>query len=175
MSFLGIETLGGARMIELLNEADPRMSEIRTAQAFVDLINRCIATIEDEVGQQVNRGTLITLVMQWWDSIGRDSIDARMIELLDEIDARMIELLDEMGLRVSEVKILADFDDFVKRCIASEDEVGQQVHRDPMTFLVMQWRDSTFLAMQWRDSIGGGIRLEGRTNDPNKGKAGHSQ
>ncbi len=103
------------------------------------MINRCIATIEDEVGQQVNRGTLITLVMQWWDSI----------------DARMIELLDEMGLRVSEVKILADFDDFVKRCIASEDEVGQQVHRDPMTFLVMQWRDSTFLAMQWRDSIGG--------------------
>ncbi len=73
MPFDGIDTLGGARMIELLDEADPRVSEIRTAQAFVDLINQCIASIEDEVGQQVNRGALTFLAMQWRDSIGRQN------------------------------------------------------------------------------------------------------
>ncbi len=69
----GIDALEGLRMIELLNEADPRMSEIRTAQAFVDLINRCIAAIEDEVGQQVHRGAMTALAMQWRDSIGRQN------------------------------------------------------------------------------------------------------
>lgn len=69
----GIDALEGSRMIELLDEADPRVSEIRTASAFVDLINRCIASIEDQVGWQVHRGALTFLAMQWRDSIGRQN------------------------------------------------------------------------------------------------------
>ena len=69
----GIDALEGSRMIELLDEADPRVSEIRTASAFVDLINRCIASIEDQVGRQVHRGALTFLAMQWRDLIGRQN------------------------------------------------------------------------------------------------------
>ena len=70
-TFTDIDEPEDRRMIELLDEADPKVSEIRTAEAFVTLINRCTASIEEEVGREVHRGRLTFVAMQWRDSIGR--------------------------------------------------------------------------------------------------------
>ena len=65
----GIRKAVGHRMVELLDET--RVKKIRTAKGFVRRINQYIATIESEVGQQVHRGALTFLAMEWRDSIGR--------------------------------------------------------------------------------------------------------
>ena len=59
-------------MVELLGEENPRVKDIWTAKDFVRLINRCIESIENEAGQQVHRGALTALAMEWRDSIGRN-------------------------------------------------------------------------------------------------------
>ena len=69
----GICESEGQRMLELLDEANPRVSDIRYANDFVGLINRCIATIESEAGVETHRGALTFVAMQWRDSIGRMS------------------------------------------------------------------------------------------------------
>lgn len=70
--FDGIDESTGQRMVELLGEENPRVKDIWTAKDFVRLINQCIESIENEAGQQVHRGALTALAMEWRDSIGRN-------------------------------------------------------------------------------------------------------
>ena len=70
--FDGIDESTGQRMVELLDEENPRVKDIWTAEGFVSLINRCIKSIENEAGQQVHGGALTALAIEWRNSIGRN-------------------------------------------------------------------------------------------------------
>ncbi len=67
----GITEAEGRRMLQLLNEANPQVGDIRIAEDFVALINRCIDVLIHEGGPEAHAGPCALLATQWRDSIGR--------------------------------------------------------------------------------------------------------